>query len=384
MGQLTSEIDVSLMGKHGFIPPPQGQRSIASQKTNIWAFDLRMVRDQVRQSGLAEEFGIWIKSSDGVQLYNGTIFAVRPCWDLQGFHAGKKKKDEENILRVEWRERGNAVAGRWLVFIPIWHPCEEVIQTHQLSEEERMSFDYGLSDIRPGRYVVRAVHAPWGCENWIEAKYVAQQIIDVAKGSWQETFNVQTSFESVEIYTEYLLAHWYRPELVKLAPPTPIKISSEQIKQFLELLYMVDAIDHVHIPTDGSGSLNIFCYNALATSQALDSITKIQNIWRLVLPPLDIVSMQINQYDREFVFKVAFQYDRLHDNRAVRSIRQKCKLRRLSCPLQGWHKNLASTKPPADAVIFLCEKFDIFANKMIVEKREYQKLKSIYQRREAV
>jgi len=386
MGETTNEVDVFLIGKHGFIQPPQGQRSVVSQKNNIWAFDLRMVRDQVRQSGLAEEFGIWVKGSDGVQLYNGTIFAVRPYWDLYNFRVEmkNKNKDEENILHVEWRERGNTIAGRWLVLFPLWRPLEGAIQTHQLREEERMAFDYHLSDIRPGRYVVRAVHAPWGCENWIEAKYVAQQIIDVAKGSWQETFNVQTSFESVEMYSEYLLAHWYRPELVKLPPPTPIKISSEQIKLFLEMLYMVDGIVHVHIPTDGSGSLNIFCYNALATSQALDSIIEIHNIWRRVLPPMDVVGMQINQYDREFVFKIAFQYDRLHDNRAIRSIRQKCKLRRLSCPLQGWHRNLARTKPPADAVIFLCEKFDIFANRMTVEKREYEKLKSIYQRREAV
>jgi len=384
MGQLTSEIDVSLMGKHGFIPPPQGQRSVASQKNNIWAFDLRMVRDQVRQSGKAEEFGIWVKGSDGVQLYNGTVFSVRPCWDLHGFRASKMKKNEEKVLRIEWREKGNAVAGRWLVFFPLWHPYENTIQSYHLSEEERMFFDFNLSDLRPGRYVVKAVHAPWGCENWFEAKYIDQQIIDVCMDCWQKTFNNQRHFESIEIYAENLLAHWYRPELVKLPPPTPVKISSEQIKQFLEILYRVDGIDHVHIPTDGSGSLNIFCYNALATSQALDSITEIQNIWRRVLPPLDIVGMQINKYDREFVFKIAFQYDRLHDSRAVRPIRQKCRLRRLSLPLQYWHKNLVATKPSADAVIFLCEKFEIFSNKSIPVKREYEELKRVYQRREAV
>ena len=383
MGETANEVDVSLIGKHGAIQPPQGQRSVVSQKNNIWAFDLRMVRDQVRQSGLAEEFDIRVKGLDGVQLYNGTVFAVQPYWNLQEFQVKWKKQDEGHVIRVTWREKGNTITGRWLILIPLWRPWEVVIQVHQLGEEEKMSFEWHPPDIRPGRYMVRAVHAPWDCEDWCKAQYVAQKIIDINMECLADTFEVNDDYETtIESYFERLLAHWYRPQQLENPPPIPLALTSGQIGQFLECLEKTSILTPLQIPRDGSGALSIFCLNPDATTNAVSSSRVFPDIWGRVLPSREIIFLRPGDKDKAFIYEVAFQYTVL--GTAAKPVKLKHKRKYLASPLQEWHRLLHKNKPPPDDVIFLCEKFALFAGRGVHVKREYDELKHIYQRREAV
>jgi len=384
MGQLAKEIDVFLIGKHGSIHPPQGQRSAISQR-NTWAFDLRMVLDQVRQSGHAEEFEILVQSANGVQLYRGKVMTVRPKWDLQEFRAEWKKQDEKHVIRVTWREKGNVITGRWLILIPLWRPWEGAIQVHQLVEEEKMFFEWRPPDIRSGRYMVRAIYAPWGCEDWCKAQYVAEKIIDINMECMARTFKITGDSDTIiDSYFECLLAHWYRPQQVEHPPPAPLALTSDQIVKLLEYFELTNILVPLQIPRDGSGALSVFCLNPGATSDAVSSVQDLPDIWKRVLPSREIMSLRPGEKDKAFIHEVAFQYTVLHT--AAKSVKQKNKRKYLAPPLQEWHRLLHKNKPPPDDVIFLCEKFTLFAGASSgpAVKKEYEELKRIYQRREAV
>ena len=65
---------------------------------DVWAFDLRLVLDQVRQSGMAEEFEISVQTDNGAELYRGVVLTVRPEWDFQGFVRIWKKKTQRTLF----------------------------------------------------------------------------------------------------------------------------------------------------------------------------------------------------------------------------------------------------------------------------------------------
>jgi len=382
IGQLAKKMNVSLIGKHGAINPPQGRCSNLSRQ-NTWAFDLRMVLDQVRQSGLAEEFDISVRTTDGIQLFCGSAMSARPKWDLKNFHAEWKKKNGEHVIHVTWKEGGIAITGRWLALIPLWRPWEEAIQIHKLDESERSQFIWRLSDIRPGRYVVQAIHAPWGVEDWTKAKHVKQEVIDVCKIYWKQVFSKkQCTLNSVENYTESLMAHWYRHELVRYPPSSPLALTFEQISNFLGYLNKINEIVALRIPKNISGALNIFYQNPNATTKAVSSkVPNISNIWRKVLPSQEIIFLIPKQNDKDFIREVAFQYTIL--NTAAKAVKQEYKKKYLSPPLKEWHQFLCKNKPPAGDVIFLCEKFDLFAGKEC-QRLKYKELKRIYRCEEVV
>ena len=385
MGPVTKEMNVYLTAKHGSINSPQAFHSAVLQQ-GVWAFDLRMVLDQVRQSGLAEEFDISVQADDGAELYLGAVLTVRPEWDLQDFRAVWKKGD--SVIRMTWRENGPVISGRWLVLLPLWRPWEYAIQMHQLSEEERSSFDWRLTDIRPGRYIIRTVHAPWGCEDWRKAQYLNQEIIDTYMGRLTATFESGNDSEkTIEAYFEHLLAHWYRPQQVKKAPTTPLSLTSEQLYHFLEFLEQADALSPLGIPRDNSGSLSIFYMNPQATTHAVASVQEFSNMWNKVLPSREIIFLNPEQQDKAFIREVAFQYTVL--GTAEKDVKLRYKRKYLSAPLQEWHRYLHKKKPPPDEVIFLCEKFGLFSDEFSDEissgdRREYDELKQIYRRTEAV
>lgn len=379
--EIEDKVNISLHGKHGSISSPEGYRSDVSVQ-NVWAFDLRKVREEVIQSGYAEEFDVLIQKSNGQMLYRGKVLSVRPQWDINNLQVKWKKEDESHVLNLSWIERGLQVTGRFLALIPLWRPWEGAIEIYQLSDDERSSFAWRLRKLRPGRYVVRAVHAPWGAEDWFNAQYVMERHIDVYKESWEETF-CQFKDEAVcmDDYLEALLAHWYKPELVK-SPLVPRDVDKDQIIQFLEGLERANSLKEIRIPKDGSGALNIFCYNTLATAEAISNVQHFPEICQKVLPSLDIINLKLSEQDEKFVHEVAFQYTVLFT--AARSIKQKFKIRSLSLPLQLWHKNLSKTPPPAADVVFLCDLFMLFDDDSSASRREYENIKNRYLNREAV
>ncbi len=385
LGTISAQVDVSLAGKHGLIPPPQGQRSKVSQQ-NTWAFDLRLVCDEVEASGQAEEFDLLVQSLDGSKLYRGNILTVRPHWDLSGLQVEWKNEGGEHVIHVAWGEQGRIIAGRWLVLIPLWWSRKGSILEHQLEEDERSSYEWRLqlSDLLPGRYMVRAVHAPWGGMDWVEAEYVAQCTVDVNKSSWSEMLIVETGETTIRTYLECLLAHWYRPQLIPHPPSIPVELTGIQIKQFLDEMQHSDKIEPLHIPRDGSGALNIFCSNPNATTEAIQSIDcdRLPDVWRRILPSRDIILLKPSSGDREFIKEVAFQYDVL--DTAARSIKQQHKQKYLSGILKDWHKKLTKNAPPVDEIIFLCEKYFLYEDMSPGTRREYEKLKDEYQCQEAV
>ena len=385
LGTISVQVDVSLVGRHSLIPPPQGQRSKVAQQ-NTWAFDLRPVRDEVEASGQAEEFDLLVQSKEGSKLYRGNILTVRPHWDLSRLQAKWKNKGGKHVVHVTWEEQGRVIAGRWLVLIPIWWSRGGNILEYRLEDNERSSYEWRLplSDLRPGRYVVRAVHAPWDGMDWVEAEYMSQYAVDVNKSSWLETFVVETGEATIRTYLECLLAHWYRPQLIPHPPSVPVELTCVQIKQFLDEMRHSGKIEPLQIPRDGSGALNIFCSNPNATTEAIQSIDidRMPNIWQCILPSCEIILLKLNSQDKEFIKEVAYQYEVL--DTAARSTKQQHKQKYLSDVLKDWHKKLTKNAPPVDEIIFLCEKFFLYEDMSPARRRDYEKLKDEYQCREAV
>ena len=238
------------------------------------------------------------------------------------------------------------ISGRWLILLPLWRPWEHTIQTYQLSAEERNAFEWRLTDIRPGRYIVRTVHAPWGCAEWCKAHYLEQKIIDIHMGRLAYTFaGGNGSEKTIEAYFEHLMAHWYRPQEVKKAPPTPVSLTSEQISHFLEFLQRADALSHLIIPRDNSGALSIFFMNPRATTDAVAPVQEFPNIWNKVLPSRDIISLNPARKDQAFIRELVFQYTVLDKAVVVKSVKQKYKRKYLSAPLQEWHRDLHKKSP---------------------------------------
>ena len=385
LADVEDNVNISLFGRHGAISPPPGHRSGISLQ-NIWAFDLREVREQVIQSGRAEEFDVLIQDNNGQHLYRGAVLSVRPQWDISDFQAKWKKEDEFYVIHVSWAGRGPLVADRWLVLIPLWRPWEGAFEVHQLSCHERSSFVWRFRKLQPGRYLIRAVHAPWGCEDWLNAQHVRQRLVDVDKENWREKFiQCEDEIASIEDYLECLLVHWYRPQLVKNPPLVPRGVAANHIRKFLWGLGRVNRMEKIKIPRDGSGALNLFCFNPQATTEAVSTAQPFPDIWEKILPSLDILTLKPSRQDKKFIHEVAFQYTVLPKAAPARYVKQKFKQRSLSLPLRSWHKNLTKTQPPADDVIFLCEKFGLFSDEGgPAVKREYENFKQSYIKREAV
>ena len=376
--QSSKSISVMLEGKHGKIKSPQGCRSEISD--SYWVFDLRIVKDEVVQSGQAEEFEIVIRDSS-LELYRGLALTVRPHWDLDKFEAKWKNIDGEHVIKVSWFERGNPIQGRWLVLIPVWRPWEKPI-TQELKDNEIASYDWTNKCIGSGHYFVRAVRAEWGSENWKNATYLEQETIDIFKEGWPDFYCCdQQEPVSVKRYTEILLAHWYKPELVANAPISPENLSSNEIKLFLNYLDSIDEIQPLKIPKDGSGSLAIFCMNPASTTEAVES-KELSDLWQQVLPSREILNLIPKPKDLAFIEELAFQYTNI--DTAIKSIRIQHKRKFLSEPLQNWHKNLGKHTPPVDEIIFLWEKFNLVNDASPKRKSEYIKLKQTYQKHEAI
>jgi hypothetical protein len=131
--------------------------------------------------------------------------------------------------------------------------------------------------------------------------------------------------------------------------------------------------------------LDIFITNAVVTTEAYALLSEetIPDVWKKILPSPEIIAAELNEYDKQFVCEVAFQYLNLRS--AAKWIKIKHKQRPLSDVLARWHRNLEEHDPLPDEVIFLCEKYRIFDKEPCAQKcEEYKKLKNKHQNREAV
>ena len=383
-GSLGEDTEVFLIGKHSASKLQAKQQKSGGNYS--WYFDLRAVRDELEATGKSEEYDLLIRSRNGTEHFRGKVLSARPQWYVQEFSAKWKKKEDQHIVDVSWRENGKPLTCRWLVVIPLWRPWEGAVLRHQFGDNERSGhkWDVPLSDLRPGRYIVKAVHAPWGCDDWIEAQAAMERIIDIYPESWPETFGNHHVTGTVDSYLQSLLAHWYRPQLVQQPQLPPSGLSADEIRRFLDCLRLANRLVRINIPQDGSGSLNIFCENTMATTESYVSLSEqaLDDIWQQVLPSPEIITLELNENDKHFVREVAFQYTNLKT--AARHIKLAHRQRVLSGLLGKWYRNLSKENPPVDEVIFLCEKYRIFEGQSPVRKREYEKLKSEYQSREAV
>ncbi len=254
-------------------------------------------------AGKSEEFDLLIQVRNRAELFRGKALSVRPVWYLHDFHARWKKEDGQHDIHVSWQESGTSVAGRWLVIIPLWRPWEDAILQYQFDSSERSGHNWHIPlwDLPPGRYIVKAVHAPWGCDDWIGAQAVCEQALDVYPESWPETFGEHDKSPTVELYFQSLLAYWYRPERVRNPLIPPSGLTADEIKRFLENLKLADMVERINIPHGGSGSINIFCANATATTEAYISLSNqpLAEICRRALPSQEIITLkQLNENDK--------------------------------------------------------------------------------------
>lgn len=383
-GKLTLDVEVVLVARHS-ANQLKAKRQESGEQTS-WYFDLRVVRDVLEQSGKSEEFDLLIRERNGSEFFRGKVMSARPRWDLRNFSAKWKKIEGRHVIDVSWQENGKSITGRWLAVIPLWEPGKGAILRHEIGNDRYdHKWELPLPYLMPGRYMVKAVHAPWGCDDWIDAQAAIEQVVDVYPESWPETFGKQPDAITVGFYLQALLAHWYRPQLVRSPPAAPTGLTANEIIRFLDGLRLADKLEQVKIPEDGSGSLNIFCANAKATTEAYLAICdqKMADIWESVLPGKEIIRVELNGKDKEFVHEVAFQYSILGSG-IVPNLK-KYKREDLSDILAVWRKNISKKRPPVDEVIFLCEKFRLFENEPSpARKREYEKLKFEYQSREAI
>lgn len=380
-GATEQTIEVSLIGRHSSARL-EAKRQWSGEQ-NSWYFNLRAVRDELQAAGKSEEFDLLIQSTDrtGTEHFRGQVLSVRAAWDVRNFCARWKKEGDQHVISISWQECMRPVTGRWLVIVPLWRPWEGAVLQHHFDDNERSGYKWQLplSALQPGRYLVKAVHAPWGCNDWIVAQAVCKRVIDIYPELWPEIFGRSYTAPTVEHYLQSVLAHWYRPQLVPQPPPSPSGLTVDEIKKFLLDLSLTDKLDRISVRQDGRRLLNIFCENTAATTDAYVSLSgqPLADICRHVLPDPNVITLELNESDSRFVAAVAFQYTALKT--AAKGIRYAHRQRVLSGVLAKWHKNLGKECPPVHEVIFLCEKFRIFEDQSAARKREYEQLKLAYQ-----
>lgn len=375
------DLELFLVGQH--LPIKQEGKRQRSGTQNTWYFDLGVVRDAVDADGKSDDFNLLIISSNGTTYYNEKVLSVKSRWDLRDFSATYKEKGDQHIITASWHESGKVVSGRWLVIIPLWRPWENAILQYQLEDKERIlhTWHIPISDMYPGRYMVRPVHAPWGCDDWVGATAASDTnvIIDVYKAKWSETFNQCYTDSNVDFYLQALLAHWYRPQLVKQPLPAPSRLTVDDIKLFLEHLKQLRQLGtEERIPRKGNGLHNIFIANPQATTQAYLSYSEegLMNDNCDILPSPAVMTVNPGQSDRHFVQDIVRYYTCENRFDTARNVRKNNDIRELSDVFVEWHKNLSKELPCLYDIIFLCEKYHICSDQM---SRQYEELKLEYQ-----
>ena len=359
-------------------------RRISVEGEAYWHFRLDEVRDALIATGKSERFNLDIKSGESsAPVFDGPVLEIRPEWDIQVLSADWTLVDGGYAIEVSWQEHGGEVEGRWLVVQPIWRPWDNPSITCEVSARDRGSLQWELNEgqIRPGRYVVRAVHAPWGLADASDVVPVQECYVDFHPEIWGDFFDCSESPPSLEFFFEALLAHCYRPERVAAPSNVPQGVDASEIIHFLEWVEAAAVFEQATVRTMNHAALKFFCLNADATAEAVANLEELPPICALVLPPLDILRLSPTKADRDFLFNVMLNYRGLESSRLAASVASDHRPGSLSDPLKGWHRGLRGTRgqahkvPPLGQLIYLCERFRIMDGRSPQAQEEYLQLR---------
>jgi len=366
-GQAACDFEILLHPRHttSRTIAPKRKRTFPS---NAWYFDLRAVRDDLLSLGAPDEYEL-VVTGKLIDEHRLPMLAVRPPWTVNALKVEGRIEANDYLIKVTWRESGDVVPGRWIVLISAWHVPRTCLVAEELTNDARGVLELRVrsDEIRPGRYFVRAVHAPWGSDNWAGASASAQTHIDLCTHRWSDFFSA-TKPNQIEEAREALLAYWCRPDLVRSSPVGGSSLTAAEVSRLIEGLVLEAQ------PT-GNRMLNaelrrLVLLRPLALIAVLAKHRKAAELWARVLPPLSIIALDATKTDKAFLCDVAFQYNVLRT--AGRIIKRKYAKKRLSDPLRIWCDHITKVKPPAYDVVWLCERFAIFDQQRGGARREYE------------
>jgi len=370
-GQVTSLLAMELVPKHTRARTLYPRRRL-TVPNNVWYFDLRTVRDDLLSSGLPEEYDLVVADQETNTPHRTSVLEVRPPWDLSGFRVTHARETDEYIFSAQWNEFGKTVAGRWLVVVPTWRRPAVPLATKELSDLDTCSCDLRVNAaaVLPGRYDIRAIHAPWGSDNWVEAVATARVYADVAPHRWNEVFAAGLH-RSIADLCEAFLSYWHRPDLIAQSPVARSQLSANEVAAVIGAL-MAHASPTKNFAL-GSELRRLCVMRPYGLIAALKTYPQRAAAWREFFPPSEIILLDATESDKTFLRDLAFQYDVL--TTAGRRIMRKYSYRRLSPPLRQWCDQLNRHKPPLYHVVWLCERFAVFDGQSRGMMREYAVLK---------
>jgi hypothetical protein len=335
----------------------------------FWHFNLREVRDLLLASGKAEKFDLKILDSQGSRtLYRGHALEIRPEWDIIDFQAEWGQTEPDYVVTVSWSETGAEVNGRWLIMRSVWRAWESPAFLSEIPQEERRTLTWASpSDhFPPGRYVLYAVHAPWGLANVDTIEPQATTHVDIHPEIWPEIYDCNESVLTVDRYVERILAHCYRPERVKAPTTVPTGVSDSKVIQFLRFVEGADGLDAVDRDTLSKIALRFFCANPKATAIAASRLEDHRDVLGWALPPLEFVKVSLGEADFDFLVDLVFNFGELRSTKVAGNVAKGHRPRSLAEPLQHWRKDLQPKKkgvhkiPSLGHILFLCERFAVF------------------------
>ncbi len=354
-------------------------RPFTVRRDRIWRFDLRQARSWCEASGVVETLDIVVRVGSRV-LYQGAALEIRPEWDLDAETLQVSYSETESVCVTTWgwSESGPCSKGRWLTLEPCWRPWEGAALTRQLNPEERgrPPLQLPIPRLRPGRYLAKAIHAPWGLVDGARADPAVVASVEVRKQEWPEVFSDKNEIANVEQYLEALAAHWTKPELVRFGPPAPGDLGVEELRKFLDYLLDVDRICPGTVPPDWNESLGIFWKNPHSTVDAIRALEGDNDVWKKVLPDESILSIKgLEESERSFLREVILNY---------RDFAGRCSSRGPQSYelIRTWRRDFRHNRVPAlGNLLFLSERFHVVNHQSAAETRyEYELLKKGHER----
>jgi len=388
LGLEADGLEMTLVGKksgHRFLA-----NDISVQGERFWHFNLSEIRDQLLETGQTERFDLVVTTIDRKTLFRDHIIEVRPEWDLQDLWAHPKLLEDRFEIKILWSEQEGMISGRWLAIQPIWRPWEAPALLIEVPGSNRGHYLWEVprQELRPGRYQICAIHAPWGVgDDLVSYERHGVCYLNIYPEIWPETFSQRNSLESVEVYLETVLAHWHRPERVDI-PLVPVGLAKPEIIKFLKLLGKAGDFG-ADLLARNPGPMRIFCANPGATSSALAEIGSLPGVPSRLLPPMEVVNTKIGRPDIEFLVDLVLNWDSLRSTKIAASVARGHRPKDLCIPLQSWRKDLLPPKnrqpkiPDLGNLIFLCGKFDVLQKRSAAARSEFQALKDQFLRKEA-
>jgi len=310
----------------------------------------------------SEEYSIQVKK-DGKEHYLGKAFSVKPHWDIQKIEATWKLKNG-TIIHV--RDGYAKIEDRWLITIPLFRPWGKGTTRYLEQGETRWEPE---SEFAPDRYIVKAVHSPWGPPS--DNRHIESQkeaFFDVNKKDWPEVYNYsEEAPSSLESYTKSLFAHWYNNQLVRCPLPPKPPMMQGDILRFFEYLKDYAELSNQNIPQI---PLNIFCVNPHSTVQVVLSIDGLPKLWQKVLPSNKILHMEENLDELQEIEDNVINFGSEMESRKKQF--QKSDIRKFLYNQYGLEESQARE------MIFIFERFQLYKKKDSQVARYYEIFKQKY------